>query len=376
MKKQNFFKLNKLYALMMLFSVHNVFAANFNITPYGTLPTTVTTGQTVPAYFTVTNMTNTARNGYFIQGLPATVTQNTTSPNCSNPINLVANTSCQLRLDITGAVSASFAICKGNSCTTATTPLNVSVSSAPPSPRYAYVANYSNSTVSACPIITGGLFGDCVSSGNTGVAFDNSFGVTLNNTGTFAYVSNYGDSKVLVCPIITGGLFGDCVDSGNTGVTFNQPSNITLNAAGTIAYVSNEGAGDVYVCPIISGGLFGDCVASGNTGVSFTTPAGITLNSAGTIAYVGNNSGSTVSICPIITGGLFGDCVASGNTGVAFAQPTGVILNSAGTQAYVTNSFNNAVSVCPIISGGLFGDCINSGNTGVAFDYPGYLALG
>jgi hypothetical protein len=42
-------------------------------------------------------------------------------------------TLCQLQLDITGAVSSNFAICSGSSCTTATTPLNVSVISAPQS---------------------------------------------------------------------------------------------------------------------------------------------------------------------------------------------------------------------------------------------------
>ena len=64
MNKKYSFKLNKLYAVMVLLSAQNAFAANFNIAPYGTLPTTVTTGQSVSANYTVTNMTNTARNGY------------------------------------------------------------------------------------------------------------------------------------------------------------------------------------------------------------------------------------------------------------------------------------------------------------------------
>ena len=49
MNQQKPFKLNKLYAVMILLSAQNAFAANFNIAPYGTLPTTVTTGQTVSA---------------------------------------------------------------------------------------------------------------------------------------------------------------------------------------------------------------------------------------------------------------------------------------------------------------------------------------
>jgi len=106
--------LNKFYALIVLLAAQNAFAgANFNIAPYGALPTTVSTGQTVIAYYMVTNMTNTARNGYTVQGFPASVTQNTTPPNCGNPMNLEAHASCLLQLDITGAVSSGFAIWPG-----------------------------------------------------------------------------------------------------------------------------------------------------------------------------------------------------------------------------------------------------------------------
>ena len=77
----------QIFCVIALFSAQAVSAANFNIVPVGDLPTNVVQGQTVSANFTVTNMTSSARNGYYIAGLPASVSQNTSSPNCNNPIN-------------------------------------------------------------------------------------------------------------------------------------------------------------------------------------------------------------------------------------------------------------------------------------------------
>ena len=66
-------------------------AANFTITPQQgtTLPTLIHPGGQTNAWYTITNRTSRQRNGYLIQGLPTTVTQNTQNPNnCQIPINL------------------------------------------------------------------------------------------------------------------------------------------------------------------------------------------------------------------------------------------------------------------------------------------------
>lgn len=115
-------------------------AANFKIevTQGTTLPTTVPVNGAVSAFFTVTNLTKSPRNGYTVKGLPKTVTQGTqdsTVPNiCGKPINLAAAQSCNLKLTIKGEAKSSFAICKASSCTTANPPLNVSVSTQPQIP--------------------------------------------------------------------------------------------------------------------------------------------------------------------------------------------------------------------------------------------------
>lgn len=106
-------------------------ASNFNISPKAgtSLPDSVAEGDTVSAFYTVTNLTRTLRNNYTVQGLPNTVSQNSTSNSypdvCSNPISLAAKASCTLVLDIRGTVQSNFAICNGMNCTSAAVPLNV-----------------------------------------------------------------------------------------------------------------------------------------------------------------------------------------------------------------------------------------------------------
>lgn len=341
------FKLNKLYVVMTLVSAQNAFAAaNFNITPYGTLPTTVASGQSVSANFTVTNMTNTTRNGYFITGLPSTVTQNTTSPNCTNPINLGPNASCQLQLDITGAVSSNFAICKGNSCTTATTPLNVSVSSAPKTPRFAYVTQYdSTHAVVVCTVEpTSGLLSDCVDVGAHGV-LDNTFpqGITINSAGTIAYLTGYTDTPFAYqCTINQNdGTFSECSSSNITTPTGYNPEYgmLTLNSASTTTYIADSsGSGRILACPIVSGVISPICSDTGATGIG-NDPAGIVFNTSGTIAYIGDYSTSnTVTECAF-NGSTFSSCNnKTGDDTLSFTDPAGVVLNSSGSILYVTNS--------------------------------------
>lgn len=126
-KKRRFRIAPFIQVLALLPLAHTSFAgANFFIGPVGAQPSTVTPGGTVTANYILTNLTSTPRLGYFIRGLPNTVSLNTSGPgNCQIPINLNAKASCNLVFTISGPVSSNFAVCRGNSCTTATTPLNV-----------------------------------------------------------------------------------------------------------------------------------------------------------------------------------------------------------------------------------------------------------
>jgi len=136
MRKQHQLALTPVYCaiISVLASNQAIAAANFRIGPEQgtTLPTIVYPGTTAIAYYTITNLTGTARNGYVIEKLPSTAVQNTTGSNCQSVINLQAHASCRLQIDITGATQTAFALCRGSSCTTASVPLNVSAGSSPP----------------------------------------------------------------------------------------------------------------------------------------------------------------------------------------------------------------------------------------------------
>lgn len=135
MKKKNIL-FSKLFLMVLsMFAVKQSLAsANFTIFPTPGLPrpTQVLQGSIVSAFYTVTNQTNSSRTGYRVQGMPATVRQNTSNQSyCQNPISLAAHASCILQLDISGMAKSSFALCKGSSCTTTAVPLNVSLITLP-----------------------------------------------------------------------------------------------------------------------------------------------------------------------------------------------------------------------------------------------------
>ena len=340
---------------MVMLSTQPVFAAaNFNFTPVGTIPTTVVPGQTVSANFSLKNMTNTPRNGYFITGLPATVTQNTTVPNCTNPINLAANATCNLQFDITGAVSASFAICKGNSCTTATTPLNVSVSNSPALLNRAYITqSVAGSPVWVCSVdpTTGALSGCQPAGGGTFIANVLPQGIAISADNTTAYLTG-GDetTHVFQCPITADtGLFGTCTES-----TITSPSGytsfygmLTLNPANSTTYIVDDdtSTGRVLSCPISNNTIEGSCVNAGAAGLS-NSAVGIVLNSSNTVGYIGDYTNDTVITCTV-NNGVFSSCGSKVGDGFyTFGTIAGVALNKLGTKVYIASYGENTVYVC------------------------------
>ena len=361
------FTLNKLFISIALLSAQPVFAANFNFTPVGTIPTTVTQGQTVSANFSLKNMTNTPRNGYFITGLPATVTQNTTAPNCSNPINLAANATCNLQFDITGAVSASFAICKGNSCTTLGTPLNVSISNTPRLSNLAYITQYSGDPVIKCSVNqTDGSLENCGSAGGGSViAGIEPQGIVINTDENTAYLTSnvYTNPYAFQCPIDQGtGMLGTCTES-----TITAPSGtyepyygfLALNSVNTFTYLIDSSVGRVLYCPISNNTIQSNCTDTGAT--TDSDAAGIILNATNTVAYIGNYNSVGVTTCSV-NNNVFSACGNKTGDGdvVTFSEPAGVVLNKTGTIVYIADYGNSAVYGCDTTtstSASIFSSC-------------------
>ena len=356
----------KMLFTIALFSAQDVSAANFNIVPIGTLPTSVVQGQTVAANFTITNMTNSARNGYSIVGLPATVSQNTSSPNCTNPIHLAAKASCNLKLDIAGAVSSGFAICNGINCTQAETLLNVSVSNAPSAPQFAYITNLNQDApyVSLCPLnATTGAIESCSDAGGDDVlgAASGLAGIALNNSGSVAYMTAESGNSVFQCTINPSTKeFDVCTSTDITSPSYNAAQGqLALNHDETIAYiVDSTNNGDVLACQITSGFIVNNCVNTNASG-GFSGLYQIALNQNDSVAYLGasydgvlkcNVNGTTFSNCNLITG--------DGN--ITFTNSMGVALNNDGTKLYVAEDYNSVkkVYVCSTtMNGDNFSHC-------------------
>lgn len=127
-------------ALMLFGFAPLGYSLPFTIVPQGTLPTTVSTGSSVSAKYTVTNNTGSTRSNNYVQYLPPHVTQVTTGTGvCGTTFTLAphgqSGDSCTLSLSVSGAVNASapnpkdhLFVCFPNGMTCAGTnfPLNVS----------------------------------------------------------------------------------------------------------------------------------------------------------------------------------------------------------------------------------------------------------
>ena len=355
----------KLFIIIMAFSAQAVCAANFHITPLGTIPTTVAQGQTVSANFLLTNMTSSARNGYFVVGIAETVTQNTTPPNCGKPINLAAKASCNLKLDIAGAVSSSFAICNGVNCTKAETPLHITVSSAPSVPKFAYITNLNSNVpyVSLCPLnSTTGAIESCSNAGGESVldSADGLAGIVLNKSGTVAYMTAESNNSVFQCTINQSTKeFDVCTSTAITSPSYSATTGqLTLNHQETLAYIVDSSNNGVLACPIDSGIIVGNCVNTNASG-GVEGLVQIALNQDDSVAYIGafydgvlkcNVSGTSFSSCSLITG----------DGTINFTNSTGVALNKEGTKLYVAQDYNSVkkVYVCSTtMSGSNFSHC-------------------
>jgi len=423
---KNIFKFDVLCFALALFAAQNAYsAANFNITPSGTLPTTVAIGQTVSAVYIVTNQTPITLNGYILQGLPATVTQNTAGSNCGNPIHLVPRASCRLQLDITAPVTSNFAICKAESCTTAAVPLNIALSTAP---RFAYVTQGYNAGVQVCTVNNSdGSLSACTDAGGNlssiypqGIVVDSAgthayisagftnertvtqcvinqtngtftscssttiiapagyqpyYGLlTLNSSSTLAYLVDYhdGDSnRVLACPINNGVISATCTDTGANQLTSDNVG-IALNSSNTTAYIGGYGNSYVTVCAV-NGATFSNCaMKTGGGAISFSEPAGVALNPANTILYIADNVSHNIFACDTTpnVNSTFNNCFLTGGLPNNQPQPWSITLNQAGTVAYIAD-YNSIVYSCAILEDGTFSTCTQ--NTG--FPQPVNVAL-
>ena len=239
---------------------------------------------------------------------------------------------------------------------------------------FAYITQDGFDYVVECPVnLDGSLnIANCIHLNDP--SFNSTYGIAINNSGTFAYIGNRTGNSVSKCAINPiNGHFTSCTTVGSL---FSGPTGLTLNKAGTLAYIVNNGPADIGVtkCTINPiNGSFTNCTLL--TDSTFSQPFGIALNDANNNAYI-TNSNNTVSKCPIdpITDSFLA-CTASIPE---FNLPIGIAIHSMSGIAYVVNSQTPNLVRCPINPDGSLATClITLGNPpfSLPFRRPSNLTL-
>jgi 6-phosphogluconolactonase len=218
---------------------------------------------------------------------------------------------------------------------------------AAPTPKFAYVVNTGDNTVSAYTInsATGALR---AVAGSPFAAGENDSSVTVDPSGRFVYVTNVCISSadcsgtVLAYTInrSTGAL---SKISGSPFAAGSDPFSVTVDPTGRFAYVAN-------VCSDCSAGSISAYTISSSTGALHPVagspfaagqgPVSVAVDPSGHFAYVTNSYDSTVSAYTIdsSTGAL---SAVSGSPFAARYAPNSVTVDPSGRFAYVVAQCNS-----------------------------------
>ena len=205
-----------------------------------------------------------------------------------------------------------------------------------PSARFAYVANFGESTVSIYTVnaTTGQLrHNGYVAAGS------NPSSVTIAPSGKFAYVANYGSANISAYTINT--TTGALTSIGADVAAGINPHSVTVDPSGKFAYVANQTSRTVsaYTIDAVTGALtsVGADVATG------VAPQSVTVDPSGKFAYVANGGGTTISAYAIhATSGVLtpidaDPALAGIQNFAAEATPYSVTFAPSGKFAYVAN---------------------------------------
>jgi len=200
-------------------------------------------------------------------------------------------------------------------------------------PRFAYVANRGNNTVSMYTVdsTTGQLkHNGYIAAGTTPSA------VATSPSGKFLYVANNGSNNVTAYTInqTTGQL-----STVGTVLAGTTPDFVAIDPFERFVYVGNQNSSNVsaYTINQTTGAL-----TTAGTVTAGTQPRRVTVDPSGRFAYVANLASNNISAYTIdqTTGALtsIGTAISSGGT-----SPMSVKVDPTGRFAYVTNNFTSTV---------------------------------
>ena len=220
-----------------------------------------------------------------------------------------------------------------------------------PSHRFLYVVNSGDNTISAFLINSSNgaltpLAGSPFPTGSRGA-----ISLTVDPSGAFAYVANTGSNNVSAFSIdpVTGAF---TAIAGSPFPAGAGPQSIVTDPFGKFVYVTNFPANNVsgYTIDPATGAL---TAAAGSPFTAGSEPSAVTVDPSGQFAYVANSGSADVSAFSInsATGALAalpGSPFATG----AGMEIAGVTVDPTGKLLYVANFGSNSVSAFSIGSGG------------------------
>ena len=199
-------------------------------------------------------------------------------------------------------------------------------------PRYAYTANYFDSSVSTYVVDAPSGRLKYIGKVATGA---NPYSVTVDPSGKYAYVANFTDNNVSQYSIGTNGALTALTPA--TVSASSSPQSVTVDPSGKYAYVANGGGGVSQYSIGTNGALtsIATDIAAGSGAIS------VTVDPSGKYAYVANIGGGGVSQYSIGANGALTSIAAMVATG---SGPISVTVDPSGKYAYVANSAANTVS--------------------------------
>jgi 6-phosphogluconolactonase (cycloisomerase 2 family) len=212
---------------------------------------------------------------------------------------------------------------------------SVSVECAAYAPRFAYVANAFNNTVSIFTVeaATGQLrHGGYVSVGL------NPSSVGVDPAGRFVYVTTTGASQVEAFSIdpATGAL---SAVAGSPFLPATGPTSVAVDPTGKFAYVANDLSNSISAFSINQGS---GALTGAGTVTTGANPYSLTVDPTGRFVYVANNGATSVSAFTINPGNGALSAVAGSPFG-AGAGPRSIAVDPTGRFAYVTQVNANTV---------------------------------
>ena len=220
---------------------------------------------------------------------------------------------------------------------TDSTQLSVLCTVSVPCPRFAYVANRSEDTLSIYTVDPN--LGQLRHRGHIGTGISPE-AVAVDPSEKFVYVANSGSNNISVYTIDSTGA----LTAGTPVLAGTNPVSVTVDPSGQYAYVANSTTGDISAYTIDS--ITGALAPIGTPVLAGTSPVSVTVDPTGQYAYVANSGSDSISVYTIeVDGSLTAGTPVMGPVN---SNPVSVAVDPTGQYAYVANSGSDNISVYTI----------------------------